>query len=310
MRILVCIRDPKYSEAAIKFAGNFALTTRSDLTILTVMKGTASIYLSRIAKTREKILEWGLDLPHTAALKKAREILREMGLDVEAKATKEMVLHETHKGVHELKAAGVHGEAVTLKMREGKPKEEILVEAEEGEHDLIMVGSTALGDVEKTVFGSVAADITAHSPIPVLVVRKDVPVKKILICTDGSPDAENAELFSGYVAEKLKSNLTLLAVASKEVSEEAAGDALEVGKKKIEKYFKLKPKTVLRTGHAVEEIIKESKSYDLVVLGSRGLGKIKRMLVGHVSLNVEKGAETNVLIVRRCRVCDDIRGRK
>ncbi|MDP6460073.1 MAG: universal stress protein, partial [Candidatus Hydrothermarchaeota archaeon] len=66
----------------------------------------------------------------------------------------------------------------------------------------------------------------------------------------------------------------------------------------------------LTIGHAVEEIIKESKGYDLVVLGSRGLSKIKRMLVGHVSLNVETKAETNVLVVRSCYICDDIRESK
>jgi nucleotide-binding universal stress UspA family protein len=310
MRILVCIRDPEYSETALRFAGRLALDTKSDITVLTVMKKASSIYQSRIAKTQEKLLEWGLDLPHTAALKKAREILKEMGLDVEAKETGEMVLQETERGVHELTATGTHGKAVALKMREGKPEEEILAEAEEGEHDIIVVGSTEKAGVEKTVFGSVAADITAYSKAPVLAVKKEVPVKKMLLCTDGSPDAENAEIFSGFLAKKLKARLTLLAIATEDVAEEVAKEALKTGKKKIEKYFKLKPKTKLRTGNAVEEILRESKGYDLVVMGSRGLSKVKRMLVGHVSLNVEKAAETNVLVVRGCGICDDIMKRK
>ncbi len=310
MRILVCIRDPEYSETALRFAGRLAMDTKGDITVLTVMETAPSIYQSRVAKTREKLLEWGLDLPHTVALKKSREILKEMGLDVEAKETGEMVLHETEMGIHELKTTGTHGKAVTLKMREGKPEEEILAEAEEGEHDIVMVGGTEKTGVEKTVFGSVATDITAYSEVPVLAVKKDLPVKKMLICTDGSPDAENAEIFAGFLAKKLKASLTLLAIASEDVAEEAAEEALKAGKKKIKKYFKLRSKTKLTIGHAVEEIIKESKGYDLVVLGSRGLSKIKRMLVGHVSLNVETKAETNVLVVRSCYICDDIRESK
>jgi len=310
MRILACIRDPEYSETALRFAGRLARDTKSGITVLTVIKKTPSIYQSRIAKTQEKMQEWGLDLPHTAALKKAREILKETGLDVKAKETGEMALRETSAGIHELETIGAHGGAVTLKMREGEPKEEILAEAEEGEYDIIVVGDTEKAGMEKTVFGSVASDLTAYSTVPTLVVKKEVPVKKMLICTDGSADAKNAEILSGLLARKLKASLTLLAIASENVAEEVAREALKTGEEEIERYFEFKPETTLKTGDAVEEILKESGGYDLVVLGSRGLSTIKRMLVGHVSLNVEKAAETNVLVVRRCGICDDIRKRK
>jgi len=73
----------------------------------------------------------------------------------------------------------------------------------------------------------------------------------------------------------------------------------------ILKRFGLKANTVVKVGSASEEIIKESKEYDLVVLGSRGLSKIKRVLMGHVSLHVLENADTNVLIVRNCALYRD-----
>ena len=316
MRILLCIRDSVYSESAIKCGGLLAHNLNSDITVMTVMKAISSIYQSRISKTHEKLQEWGLDLPQTLVLKQARKILKDIGLDVEAKTTGEMVLHETDSGVHELKAGGSHGKLVTLKVRHGKPTEEIIEEAEEGNYDLIVVGRTQKKGVEKTVFGSVATDITAYSKIPVLSVKKQVPIKKILTCTDGSKDAENAEIFSGYLAKNLKANLTLLSVIPtikrtinppEDVAKSVSEDALDSGKKKIKKYFNLNVNTILKNGHAVDQIIEESKGYDLIVLGSRGLSKIERMLVGHVSLNVEKLATSNVLVVRSCNLCEIIK---
>lgn len=59
---------------------------------------------------------------------------------------------------------------------------------------------------------------------------------------------------------------------------------------------------ICRAGKGVksvrEEILKEAPNYDLVVCGSRGLSRMERVRMGHVSLAIKENANTNVLIVR------------
>ena len=57
----------------------------------------------------------------------------------------------------------------------------------------------------------------------------------------------------------------------------------------------------LKQGHAGEEIIKvaEKTRADLIVVGSRGLSQLKRVVLGSVSQKVVRYAPCSVLIVRK-----------
>ena len=48
----------------------------------------------------------------------------------------------------------------------------------------------------------------------------------------------------------------------------------------------------------VEEILKAEKDYDLVVVGSRGMGRVDRLLLGSVSSKLEVASSKPVLVVR------------
>ena len=56
----------------------------------------------------------------------------------------------------------------------------------------------------------------------------------------------------------------------------------------------------LEEGHAIEEIIKLSKEggYDLIVMGARGINRIKEILLGSVSESVMHHATCPVLVVK------------
>ncbi len=60
----------------------------------------------------------------------------------------------------------------------------------------------------------------------------------------------------------------------------------------------IKVSTLLVTGEPSEEIIKASESHDLIVMGSRGLGRVKALLLGSVSSKVSHYARKPVLIIR------------
>jgi len=53
----------------------------------------------------------------------------------------------------------------------GDPAEEILLEAEQGKYDLIIIGCRGLSEVKSWVLGSVSNKVIRHATCPVLVVR-------------------------------------------------------------------------------------------------------------------------------------------
>ncbi|MGC8998194.1 MAG: universal stress protein [Candidatus Bathyarchaeia archaeon] len=58
--------------------------------------------------------------------------------------------------------------------------------------------------------------------------------------------------------------------------------------------------TVLREGHVVHEIVKtaEEGKFDLIVMGARGLSKIKELILGSVSDGVIRNAPCPVLVTK------------
>jgi len=58
--------------------------------------------------------------------------------------------------------------------------------------------------------------------------------------------------------------------------------------------------TILREGHAVHEIVKaaEEGKFDLIVMGARGLSRIKEIILGSVSDGVIRNAPCPVLVTK------------
>jgi nucleotide-binding universal stress UspA family protein len=57
--------------------------------------------------------------------------------------------------------------------------------------------------------------------------------------------------------------------------------------------------TVLLSGDAAEELVRASFSADLMVLGSRGYGTLRGVLLGSVSQRVVRGAACPVMVIPR-----------
>jgi nucleotide-binding universal stress UspA family protein len=69
--------------------------------------------------------------------------------------------------------AGKAGIAVTRKVVEGYPAEDIIAVAKEGDMNLIVMGGIGATGLEGFLLGSVADKVVRSSSIPVLVVRKE-----------------------------------------------------------------------------------------------------------------------------------------
>lgn len=148
-------------------------------------------------------------------------------------------------------------------------------------------------------------------------------IKNVLIAVDGSENSERALDFALDFAEKYDAALTILNVSqspslvavpadSTAVSGESmVGIAKDLQKlhssilnKAISRAKQSKPHvqvfSKLLEGDPAEEIIAATKQneFDIVVVGHRGLGRMREMILGSTSEKVAHSASCTVIIVR------------
>jgi len=193
-------------------------------------------------------------------------------------------------------------------LREDDAADTILKYSEE-DFDLIIMGAHGENEKDPYALGSVTKRVTAHAKCPVLITKKASSLSKMLVGVDGSRNSTKALEYAVKLAEKMGSEITMLNVqehrlhkASPEVAEELgdkifskASDAIGKQKLKIEKRLEIGV-----TSDKIFEVA-EKGNYDLIVLGSRGLGTVKRFLLGSISDDVSHKAKCSVLIVPQTR---------
>lgn len=139
--------------------------------------------------------------------------------------------------------------------------------------------------------------------------------KKILVPVDGSAFSFRAVKTAASLAEKYGSEVTLLYVVTMPFTSTAVSpevgviipqhifDELEAEGHKIlaqaaTDLSQAVVKTQIRTGHPAMEIIDEAKNgYNLIVMGSRGLGELRGFVMGSVSDRVTHHSGCTVMVV-------------
>ncbi|MFT5134885.1 MAG: nucleotide-binding universal stress UspA family protein [Gammaproteobacteria bacterium] len=88
--------------------------------------------------------------------------------------------------------------------------------------------------------------------------------------------------------------------AREEVMRKIAESVLKIAKEKAQKAGAVKIQTAIGTGDPATSILEFAKrrNVDMIVLGTRGLSKLKGTILGSVSRKVTNNAETSCLIVR------------
>lgn len=139
--------------------------------------------------------------------------------------------------------------------------------------------------------------------------------KNILVAVDGSENSDMAFDTAVELAKNSKSRLNIIHVTQSSmgrrtmVSPQMDDTLLDIGRTIMSRYKKKleanekdlrKIKTLLKQGDAAQRIIETARAEkcDLVVIGSRGLGTFKQLLLGSVSQKVSNYTGCPVLIVR------------
>lgn len=147
-------------------------------------------------------------------------------------------------------------------------------------------------------------------------------VSKLLVATDGSDTAWKAVKYAVGFAKQISASITLLSVIDKSAFivqsipvdmassliapiDDYLQQAVEAYTQKAEKLCKkngIKVKIVIRTGHPVEEIIKEAKrsKASIIVLGSHGKGMLESAVLGSITHGViHNSTKHPVLVIRK-----------
>ena len=149
-----------------------------------------------------------------------------------------------------------------------------------------------------------------------------MPLAKILLATDGSPEAASAARMAITLSRSLGGELHVIYVGVtpsayaaaeselldyefwkelREFAQNEASQSAEAEVRKIEGAGGKVEMVHVAVGHQDSEILRiaEEIGADLVVVGSRGFGLLRRALMGSVSESVVRHAHCPVLVVRR-----------
>ncbi len=232
----------------------------------------------------------------------------------------ERAVHERFEEVFARAASVLDGAPFEPRpVRDSSPARALNDRAEHEGADLIVLGSTHHGPLGRVYPGSVAERLLNGAPCPVVVVPRgyspDRPGLGLVgVGYDGSPESRAALAAAKRFAKSLDAELELIGVvrplapASPVVAAGGAAqveaalrerlrEALTEAAEEIDCEFEVT--TALLEGDPAAALAARGVELDLLVLGSRGYGPIRRALLGSVSAAVARTAPCPVLIVPR-----------
>ncbi|HTI75263.1 MAG TPA: universal stress protein [Mycobacterium sp.] len=183
--------------------------------------------------------------------------------------------------------------------------------------DMIVVGCRGLGAIARRLLGSVSWGLVHHAHCPVAVVHDEDPlmptpaVAPVVVGIDGSPASEDATAIAfdeasrrgvGLVAVHAWSDFAVDELPGVEwadlekQAEEALAERLAGWQ---ERYPDVTIRRVVVLDRPAHQLLEQSESAQLTVVGSHGRGGFAGMLLGSVSSTVAESARMPVIVARR-----------
>jgi len=275
--ILVAIDGSEYTDPVLKYAIYLAKAFQSKLNIITVMD--------------VRIFEWsvylGVDgfapvLPSSVYLDESRQLLQKKA---------NLVLQKC------IELIRLENIPFTAAKHEGSPVE--IITSQSSIVDLIALGSH--GEFAKwgggKLMGATVEAISRECNKPLFISPKEFrQFQRILVPYDGSVNSNRALPFAGYFATHFPVELTVFTVDN---NLDFANQFVNEGKKYLDSY-EIQVRTITRSGHADEEIIKfaHEEQFDLIIMGAYGHSRIKEAILGSTTAQVMRSTKIPLLLVK------------
>jgi nucleotide-binding universal stress UspA family protein len=201
----------------------------------------------------------------------------------------------------------------------GSPARELTVLAESADVDLIVVGSTHEGKLGRVLPGSVGERLLSGAPCAVAVPprgfarREHVGIGVVGVGFDGTEESETALEWAAVLAYRIHTGLRLIAAVpeftpmlprpgqptSAQYRDLARRHFASVFETALKETGDLEAESVVIEGDPAAALADQGVELDLLVVGSRGYGPLRRVLLGGVSGRVIELAPCPVIVVPR-----------
>jgi nucleotide-binding universal stress UspA family protein len=149
--------------------------------------------------------------------------------------------------------------------------------------------------------GSTAEHLLRHPPAPLVIATTSRPARSVLVCTDGSSNAQRAvETFAELPLTAAAEHVTVLGVASVGIYDDRniVFNGVDAA---CESLKDLDPEAVRveSDGNVAGVVLDQAFALraQLVVIGTRGLTGLRRVLLGSVANAIAHAAPCSVLLV-------------
>ncbi len=207
----------------------------------------------------------------------------------------------------------------TIALAATSPSQGLSFMAEEGHFDLLILGSTHHGPIGRIILGSTGERLLHAAPCAVAVAPRDFsatePLRQVGVGYDGTPESENALEAAYELALNKGARVTSFTVETiplttnmpgAEFSYAAYGELTHnLAKEAADKAKQKAPTGVvvnswLLAGDPESAILEKAEgTVDVLIVGSRGYGALKRAFLGSVSTALMRDAPFPVLVVPR-----------
>ena len=281
--VLVATGGSPWSNAAVAYAIAIAARTGANLCILTVLTNPGSYATPDVMGATDMVVD--------LVERQGQELLEHAALQAEAAGVSYQILR-----------------------RWGGIPETILQTAAEEDSELIVLGSRTVSGWKRLQLGRIANAVASKAQQPVLVVKHppspalDSPLwERVLVATGGSPWSDIAVEHAIALAQAHHFELLLLHVIprkrwsrSPEPNADEGTSILALAEARAEAAG-VTYRSILTLGDISSKIAEIATEQDCqsIILGSRGLGGWKRLMIGSISNAVAVKAAMPVLVVKR-----------